>query len=315
MGRRSIWLIALALAGCKARQRDFEYEQPVTVIDGAVVDQSVIDMLTARHDISEQEAREMAVFRLRLARAAEKRTAEANASTDEDVASIDPERAELLRKTALARLTLEQDFEAKHGPEAIPENLVEANMERSIDFHPKVHFVCQVLVVPNEEPPEGQALVFAPEDEAWWEGAQGFLGPLYERMERYVPDPGAEPDCKRFLSITRALPKLSPDEAYSFRGEGAVFETCARDRLDPGFVDALCEVDDPGWYGPFRTAYGLHYAAVLRVEDEFLPEPAARRSYLRDSMLDAWRAQKYPEYIEVLRNERTVRIAGPGEAP
>lgn len=303
----------LALGGCKAGQRDVEYTAPVTVIDGEVLDQSVIDMLARRHDISPEAARELAVSRLRLAAAARARNREANDRTDEKVEAIDPERAALLRKTALARLALEEDFEAKHGPAAIPDDLIDANLERSVDFHPKVHFVCQVLVVPNETPPEGQALVFAPEDEAWWDGAEAFLGPLHDRMERYVPDPGAEPDCKRFLAITRAFPKLSEDEAYAFRGEGAVFEACARDQLDPGFVDALCEVDGPGWHGPFRTAYGLHYAAVLKVADEFLPETDERRSYLRESMLDTWRAQKYPEYIERLRSERTVRVAGPGE--
>lgn len=305
-------LLVLALGGCKAGQRDVEYSAPVAVIDGEVLDQSVIDMLAQRHDISPEAARELAVSRLRLAAAARARNRAANAVTDEQIRAIDPERESLLRKAALARLTLEEDFEAKHGPSAMPDELIDANLERSIDFHPKIHFVCQVLVVPNETPPEDQPLVFAPEDEAWWDGAQAFLGPLYETMERYVSDPGAEPDCERFLSVTRALPKLSPDETYAFRGEGAVFETCARDRLDPGFVDALCEVDKPGWHGPFRTAYGLHYAAVLRVEDEFLPETSERRSYLRQSMLDAWRAQKYPEYIERLRSERTVRIAGPG---
>jgi hypothetical protein len=53
----------------------------------------------------------------------------------------------------------------------------------------------------------------------------------------------------------------------------------------------------------------LHVAAVIRIDEENLPAPEQRRSFLRDALLGVWREEALAEELLSLRQKHTVRLA------
>ena len=296
-------LATLGAAGC-GDEDEVRYTEPVASIDGEVLDQSVVRMLAERDAVDESQAREHALETLRLAAAYR----EALEGGSAEAVLIEPGRERQLRRSALARLWLEEDFEPKHGLEDIPDELIEQNMGLRSAFHPEVHQLCQVIVQPAEKDPETGRRKLAPDDDAWWADAGAYLEPIEGRLKRYIPDPGTEPGCEFFGKVARRGDD-EQDEDMFLKIEQGGYAVCQRESWDEGFSDALCgKAPEPMWVGPFRTRFGLHLAAVVHISPENLPDDAGKRAYLREKMHPTWQKQAFGEYMERLRAKRTVRL-------
>lgn len=284
-----------------------EYREPVAQIDGEVLDASVVRMLAERDSIDEEQARERALETLRLA-AAYRETLEAGSA---EAVLIEPGRERQLRRSARARLWLEEDFEPKHEPKDLPGEIIEQNIGLRSVFHPEVHQLCQVIIQPAEKDPDTGRPRQAPDDEVWWEAASRYLEPIQQRLERYIPDPSTEPGCEFFGKVARRADD-EKNEALALKIEQGGYAVCEREFWDEGFSDALCgKAPEPMWVGPFRTRFGLHLVAVVHISPENLPDDEGKRAYLREKMHPNWQKQAFGEYMERLRAKRTVRL-GPG---
>lgn len=297
-------LLACLSAGGACGQRDGEelrvrVESPVTRVGDRVLDQAVVDDLARHEDIGEAAARRRAVLTLQLAAAHEAAVAEGLA------APIDPARRRHLVRNAKARLFLEQVYTAEHGPDAVPDNVVARELASPRHFHPRLHFVCQVIVM-APQPPGGDP-VLAPEDEQWRARARTELDDLARDMKRYLPDPGAETDCEYFMQLTRFMNGKPADDLF-VRAEFAAMDVCRDDRWDPGFVSALCPREETGWIEPFWTQYGVHLVALVDVKPDNQIEESAREAALRDKLVPGWRRAHFGETMSRLRQEHTVRL-------
>jgi hypothetical protein len=301
------WALGALLSGSLGACGDDQavtYEHPVAQIDDRTLDASVVEMIAKRDDITKDEAKALALDQLRLAAAYEEEVA---AQAAESVL-IDPARQRHLLRSARARLWLTEDFEPRHGLDAVPKALIDQNIEKRDVFHPRIHWICMAIVMPAETDDEGRHFT-PPDDEQWWTRARALATTVEERLHRYIPKPQDEPNCDFFGQVAR-LGNPKTDEDLFLKIEASGLHVCARDRWDPLFVEAFCDkVDEPRWVEPFRTQFGVHVAAVIRIDESTQAEGDERRKYLREQLHPPWQAQAFSQYLERLRAKQTVRLA------
>jgi hypothetical protein len=295
----------VALVGCGGGGKDFSarYREPVAEIDGHVLDASVVEMIAERDELDEDAAKEKALETLRLAVAYEQARKEESAEFE----LIDPARETHLLRSARARLWLEEDFEPKHTPADIPADVIAANMNKRGVFHPEIYAICNAIVMPAEMDDENGRHALPPDDPQWWARAEEYMKPIEAALRQYIPDPGQEPNCKFFGKVAR-LAAPESDDLYLKIEQGG-FAACKKDRWDPGFVDALCGQKETGWIDGFRTQFGVHFVALLKIDPANEPDDEGKKAYLRERMHAPWQQEAFGEYMERLRAKRTVRYA------
>lgn len=258
-------------------------------------------MIAARDDVDEAVAKRRAVETWRLAQAY---------LDDHDGQPPPVHRRTHLKRTALARAWLRDDFEATFDRASVPDDAVATALTNPRILHPRVHVICQVIVTPpapSEGPPPQ-----APDDPRWRAAAQRHANRIAGHLRTYLPAPGEERDCEYFNSLIALEPTPAADDRWprgmELRVESGVFETCRDDQWDAGFVSALCETDAPGIHGPFWTRYGAHVVAAIDVAEDNRPAgDDEREAVARGALLDDWRRSQYPGYIERLRAHYDVR--------
>lgn len=326
-------MLPLAAGGCPAEPSPPE---PLTSIDGQVLDRAVVRMLEQRDGLSEADATTRAIETLRLAAAARAQQVERGQEP-----GLAPHREEHLRRTALARLWLRERFEATHGVDDIPAD--EPTLARARNsprmVHPELYKVCQILVTPPKptaeegddetddgDTPSERDTVIDTRDPQWRAAAQAALAPVLERVQRGVPvgDIEACPLIGQHVSLS---PEGSdPNVVLSFeRAGGFDLDACAETAEDgscttPSFapewtaaVRGLATV--PGLSSPFFTRFGLHVVYVHERLPARLADDPATEVALREAIVDGWRAQKLGEALSAMEQKRAVRVADSAGAP
>jgi hypothetical protein len=312
-------LALVVIAGCEGSS---VAPRPVAHVGGIVLDASVVEHVAARDGLTAEDARVRAVDTLRLVAAGREQHATSRADPGPVLA---PRRAEHLRRAALARLWLTEQFEPAHGPEDIPDDdprLVRARADPRL-VHPEIHVVCQVVVEPPSHVTELSAKAAITSDPAWREAARAAFAPVLARIERNVPVSDAE--ACRLLEREVELSGNADDPrlAVSFSRPGgfdleACIEqdesgTCTKPRFDPAWTEQVRSVAVPGRTAPFFTQFGLH---LVQVEQRLPAQPAgdpATEQALREAVHDAWRVEALDRKLDELGRARTVRLAAPGE--
>ena len=262
--------------------------------------------MAARDGIDETAARAKVIETLRLVAAARAER------SDDDAPELDPVRAAHLRRTALARLVLREEFEATHRAEDIPDSdplLVRAR-QPGRQTHPKLHDVCQVLVTPKDIDPATVAAITT--DPAWRARADALLEPARQHVRATI-DATDEHACELVARDVGFEAKKADGMELRYERGGFDLDACAQPlgpdgscgapQWDPDWVDAVREGEVPGWRGPFYTRFGVHFALVQRVLPANLPDQEGYEQELRAAILRDWRIAELQRWLAALRTE------------
>jgi hypothetical protein len=275
-----------------------------SVVGGEPIDPLVVAHVAARDGLDEASARAKVVQTLQL-------VAAARAELGED-AELDPARASQLRRTALARLVLHEEFEPTHRPEDIPADdplLVRARAPGRYS-HPVLHDVCQVIVVPKDAAPETWESITA--DPAWRARAEELMAPAIRHLRDLVDL--SDPHACELVARDVPLEKKNGD-GIELRYERLGFDlescnvprdadgTCSAPTLDPTWVATVREGEVPGWRGPFFTRFGVHFAFVQQVVPAILPEQAGFEQSVRAAIHREWEVRELQSWLAALRTE------------
>jgi hypothetical protein len=274
-------------------------------IDREAIDPAVVAWVAERDGLDETAARAKVIETLR-------HVAAARAERSDGAPELDPVRAAHLRRTALARLVLREEFERTHRAADIPDDdplLVRARAPGRY-VHPKVHDVCQVLVTPTNMDPSTLDSITA--DAAWRVRADALLEPTLRHLRATIDleDPHA---CEL---VARDMPlELKKGDGIELRYERGGFDldacgeplaadgTCNAPQWDPDWVAAVREGEVPGWRGPFYTRFGVHFALVQQILPANMPDSEGFESRLREAILRDWQAVELQRWLTALRTE------------
>lgn len=280
--------------------------------------QAQIDAVAERDGVDAETARARVIDSMRLAATRREELGEG--------AELDPARSAHVREAALARVYLRDVFEAENGPEQVSDGFLSQHLaleQRAARFyHPKLHKLCQVLVRPKQSDDPEADVVKAPEDDAWWAEAEAMMAPIERRLRAWEADLEGEPNCDLIDRAILANRIDSEDGEMIARLETGVFEVDRTDLWTKPWVEALREVDEPGFVGPFRTEFGVHLVYILAVMPDTRVAPkeasegekfAKRSADFRVKQVEQWRAAEgLPNHIRTLRERHLVRLAGTG---
>ena len=268
-------------------------------------------MIADRNQIDSDAARVLAEDTLRLARSRLRSLSTQRWDAASHTGELSPPHIDNLTRTRAARLWLSEYFESEFGSDDIPEAIVSENIRSPKYFHKRLHALCNVMMVSSERDDDGRP-ISAPTSSAWRTLAKDSLLAITTRLRRWLPDPSTERTCKLLKRLVGRHEGTYAAGELTLRIESGVMDVCRRDIWDAGFVDALCQpADTPGWYGPFDTRFGVHMVAVLEVKPERLPNDDERRRFVREAMLEAWRAQKLEKLLSRSRQADVRMIDSP----
>lgn len=304
--------IAALILGC-----DGAREGSGPRIDGVPIDPAVVEHVAARDGLDATAARARVVETLRLAAAAR-----AERGAEPELADA---RRSHLRRTALARVVLHDDFEASHGVEDLPADdplLVRARTEPRF-VHPALHHVCQVVAAPPGKL-DDEALAAKTAEPQWRARALARMEALRRHVEATVPldDDDA---CELMLRNTE-LERDPDDDVVALRSEAAGgfdLDACAEPagpdgrcdspRFAPEWVDAVREGPVPGLRGPFPTRFGVHLALVREVLPASGPEDPGFEAEMRARIHPMWSTAALGQWLASLRTRHAALVAVGGE--
>jgi len=313
----SLALCSVPFGGCRdgAGQAG---SQPVAVVGDETLDQSVIEHIAKRDDIDLDAARRRATDTLLLvAGSREQRAALPGEPTEE----LPEGRRRHLLRSARARLWLHTYFEPRHGPDQVPEQAMAPFRNRVI--HPAIHFVCQAVVGPPTNgalAPTGRA--GERDDPEWRARASAFLEPIRERLLKGVPS--GHPEACRIMGQLMSLETPESDGLrLHYEDGGFELDACVDLATDGGcnkhlwveeWSDEVRKADGPGFLEPFFSRFGLHLVYVKDIVPERTAEDPTAEPELRKLAHPRWQAKAFLEYLDRLRRERGVRVAGDAAA-
>ncbi|MEM7160177.1 MAG: hypothetical protein AAF799_45485 [Myxococcota bacterium] len=293
--------------------------QPVARVGSLVLEATVVEQLQQRDGLSEADARARGLETLRLVAAARAEQAARN-----EPPGLTERRAEHLRRSAQSRLWISEVFEPEHGPDDIPDDhplLERARIDKML-IHPELYRVCQIVIEPREaaDPDVLAAQIAEP---AWQMAAMSALEPVLARVKRSVPVGDAEA-CKLMGQAVRLSGTLDdPSLTLKFPAAGgfdlnacaATDPTgkCVERRFHESWASVVRKTEPPGFSEPFFTPFGLHVVYV----DGHMPgrsiADADTEAFLRETVVDAWRAQQFDQQLDALSKKRSVRMTRPAE--
>lgn len=339
LSRFSLFTFTALALGCGAAgssaDEDFRYEQPLLSIEGRTLDGSVVQHLRARDQLSDTAARQRARHTLLLVAAAELR----NSDSHQPRALIDASRRRYLERAASVRLWLDEYFEPRNEVSNVPNAFTDRalNSERMMQrhFHPRYHFVCQLLAQPAQsemiEDAQGRKVPAfdIKADRQWQAAAIALARPLFEQIQALPREYLARDDCDLFDSILKLADPNSSDGRIQLRSETIVMDSSpeASGRWDPDFLAAVGRPDQPTQVGPFFTQFGMHFVYIPKILEERLPDgslPEAelelrRREFLQSEMHERWLSEAFANEVKELRARVGVRLSpelsrgGPGQ--
>lgn len=242
-----------------------------------------------------------------------------------DDAGLAPERATHLRRSALARLYLQEVFEPNHRASDIPagDPLLARALVDPRHVHPTIHEVCQVVVgPPGKFDPETTPKTT--EDPRWRAQASDRLAHLAEFAEEVVP-PG-DPDACTLLARLRPFAPKDDDQIVVRVESAGGFDldacaelaqdgSCEQPRFAPEWTSVVRDGPVPGFRPPFFSRFGLHFVLVHAVLPAKSPDALGFTEEVRASVTPRWRAEAYAKLIEDLRTRAAVQILGAKRDP
>ncbi|MFO7567121.1 MAG: hypothetical protein R6X02_31035 [Enhygromyxa sp.] len=326
---RAAWALALApllLGGCgEPRRAQGDVVAKIDAPQGALeLDRRVVRMLAEREGLSEAEAEQRALDRLRWVAARRAELAERQ-TPPEHPDDLDPARREHLERAALVRLWLREVFEPGHTAATIPGRVVSRNMaDPALTqrlFHPELWFVCQALIVPREKGEDGRSILPPSEGEAadrWRADAASAFAPLVARVEAVAEELVDNDDCSLLGQlVSHSERDFETDSgALTIRFERFAFAP-SEVQFDPSWLEQVTAQPEPRLIGPFPTPFGLHVVVLTKIEPAALAEgsqppeqlAAAREVALREAIELSWRADQLQRTLAEARDRRVVRLA------
>lgn len=333
----ALLLFVVVAAGCE-RGGQTPGSEPIAVVDGVVLDATVVQMIADRDHITADAARQRAIETLQLAAAAKAEHAAQSAAEPEPMVAA-ARRTQLLR-AARARVWLDAIFLPSRGAADIPQD--DPALARALAspryVHPRVHRVCQLVLIPAglTDIEAARAITTDPQ---WQARAHAWMDPLAERLQRYVPV--TDPHVCRLAE--EVVPKLRPaldDDTITLRlePEGGFDLTacidaepgrppdapCETPQFDPAWTERIAQTAPGTWTGVFQGGWGLHLAYVAAIEEPRSPDRPEDMAWIREQIHTAWLAREWTTALERLTQARAVRIAAspgqdgaapPGEVP
>jgi hypothetical protein len=298
--------------GCEAEHPSLESQS----FEKLAQDELVIADLAARSSLSTQEA----ALRAREIAFLAKINLEKNEALQPDQGRLDDAQIlaslDHLRRKRAIELWLTHHFEARHTQHDIERTIIEQNLAepnvRNRIIHPKLHFICQLIVEPRPEHP-----VDVLNDLKWQERAQTWIAPTERILQANLEELQQESDCQMFFALVKLQGAVHPDQTMQSRPEQIVLEIDRSDLWVPQFIAAVSPQSTPGIVSPFFTKFGLHLVHVRQVlaanlQDGSMPAQAleeARRTAIAEAILPAWRRSKFGDILARLRQETPIRTS------
>lgn len=309
------FVVSLGLGlGCGAKRSAVASGESLAEVGDQKLLREYVAHVAARDELDEAAARAKVAETLRLVAMRREQLG--------DAAELQPARESHIRGAALVRAYLKSVFEPAHGADVIDDDYVAPWFDDPTGlarfYHPQLHYVCQIIVVPGQE--EGAtSTTLAPDSDAWRAGAQAFAEPIFRRFREREIDLAQEEECVLFNTMFSREVQASPDGAYMARFEQGVFDIALPDRWVAEWVDALEQHGTTGFVPTFTTKYGLHLVMVLKIMPDTRVEPpdgtdaekrAVNEAALRQRLLNGWRAKRaFPEHLKTLAAKHVVRLA------
>ncbi|MBL4684164.1 MAG: hypothetical protein JKY37_06220 [Nannocystaceae bacterium] len=289
------------------------------MVDAKPLDASVVRQLATRDGVSEDVARAQAIETLQLA--AGSRAAHAQQQYSDPRPQIAATRRQHLLRAARARLWLDEDFASPRTPAAIPDDdpILGRALSSSSYVHPRVHRICQVVVIPADAKNMTEAELIT-RDPAWRARAMSVLSPLAARIQRYIPasDPEACGLIGRSMSVLRPetvdedlLLRFESQLAFDLTACAEVADDgrCVKPNFDPMWTERIGTLD-PGTYSEvFAGSWGLHFASLVAIEPlRDLADPSTS-VLIREQIHLKWLVREFANYMEALQRDSAVRVA------
>jgi len=265
-------------------------------------------MIARRDELDPSVAEQKVVETLRLVAAA-KRAVGGEAAT----ALVTEPRARYLTRSALARVWLTDDFEARHGPEDIPNDsprLRQARMDPRLS-HPEIVSICQLVAKPADvkDPKDFEAIT---NDPAWRERARARFEPAAEHVQRYVP--ADRPDTCELMRNAMVF-ETETAEGIQLKVETGGFDldacakqaddgTCAQFRFASEWVNQVRGAPTHKYLPAFETRFGSHLVYI----DTIVPASEPDDAELRKIVHPQWQRETFATYLEELREYKAVKI-------
>lgn len=293
----------------------------VAQVAGTPLFQEQIDAVAERDGLDADAAKATAIDTIRLQAARKEELGDRGAE-------LAPERAAHLHDSALARTYLRTVFEPEHGPAQVSDGFLRANLTNPQRagrwFHPKLHALCQVIVMPKQSDEKDAKPVLAPEDdEAWWTEARAMMTRLSTRLRAYEKDFAGEENCTLIQTTVGSGKQANESGEIMVKTEAGMFHVARPNTWSKRWVENMTTATAGAWVGPFETEFGLHFVFVLKIMEDTAVSPfdadeeeriAKQREAFREVGLDQWRAtEAFPNHLRDLRERHLVRVAGAGQ--
>lgn len=273
-------------------------------------DETLVQLVAERDDVSPQRARQYIEDVRRMAAAARKQQGVLD--------PLDEERREHVRRAARARVWLDEDFEPRHRPQDIPSEhpLLQQALGDLRLFHPRLHIVCQLVAKPAQFE-DRDDLVQRAAEPGFKQRAQKALEPVAQRVQRYVPtgDPEA---CQLANSLMRWMKTERDGVRIDFEQGAFDLDACAKTAPDgsciepalaPEWTEQVRAAQAPGFLPPFETRFGWHLVYVREIAEAHEPPEAEKKQEAAQHIHPKWRAEAFDAYLDQLRKQASVKIA------
>lgn len=285
----------------------------MAVVDGVVLDASVVDHIVHRDGVDAATATAYAIDVLQWA---------ADGAHSAVGPSLTPARRAQLLRAARARVWLHDEFEASHTPADIPTDarVLAVAYANSRFVHPALHRVCQVVVLPEGVASRDEAVAVT-QDPKWQARARTVMQPLQQRLLRYIA-PG-DPSACTLMARVFSIAKPDTAEGIQVRYEkeaGFDLSACAQTAEDgscavPQFDEAwgaVIEATPPGQFTEvFLGSWGLHLAYHVAADPARLATDPQTEPWIREQVHAEWLAGEFAATLEQLQQRRAVRMVDP----
>lgn len=301
-----MFILGLGLTACSSEPRDADDQhQIVAWINDTPIHQGVVEQIAKARGIDQDRALQHAADTLRLYFAYQEHNHNDPQLTD---------RETFLTTQAAVRLWIKEIFEPQTDDNKIPEKEVAAALTKvatqNHPFGPKLHGLCQVIVVPADPQPATDARQI-PGFEA---SARAVIADMDKNLRRALPELRNSERCERFDALTELISATRPNNIKLKRE--AMRIDLSSERWDKDFVAQVSPFDEPTLIPAFMTKFGLHLVYLAKIFPAHLPadakgELSARTTAQRDRamralMSERWRSNQMQSLLQELRKSELI---------
>lgn len=300
--RVHLGVLGLWLTGCTGPSNTPENDdQIIAWVNDTPIDRRVVQQIAKERSVDQARALELAADTLRLYFAYQEEVRAAG--EDQDLIAF-------LKTQGAVRVWLRDRFEPETAATKIPNKRVNAALEKVASqprpFGPKLHGLCQVIVVPASAEPDTDARQI-PGFEA---SARQVIADMDKNLNLALPDLKNSERCELFDQLTELIAAKRPPELKLKRE--ALRLDLSSTQWDQDFVAQIAPQNSPTMLPPFMTKFGLHLVYLAKIFPANHPETKAQREQqIRALMEPQWRSDQMEALLEKLRKSELIEWAKP----